>query len=107
MPSTSRSYMTVGQHEPVGRDHDPRAEPATLARVPYLRTCFDADHGRPDAFCYVDDGIGISVDQRAVVGGGLLGRLRWGGLMGLPLIEGILRKIQHGEFLRVSDGKHI
>ncbi len=70
------NHVIVGQHKPVRGDNDPGAKPAALARVPHPRTGFNANNGGTDALGHADHSIGIGVEQRAIVGRGLFGRLR-------------------------------
>ncbi|MHC2946692.1 hypothetical protein ACVIJX_003840 [Bradyrhizobium diazoefficiens] len=60
-------HMAVGEHEPIRRDHDARAEPGALAAVRHLGPGLDAHDGRADALGDVDHGIGIGVQQGPVI----------------------------------------
>ena len=66
-------HVAVGEHEPVGRDHDARAG-AAMALVAGLRDV-EPHHRRTDAVHHVDDGARIGIEQRLVLRRDRRGRL--------------------------------
>ena len=68
-------HVAVGQHQPVGRHDDARAGAAMAPFVAGLDV--EPHHGGADAVDHVDDGAGIGIEQRLVLGrdtGGVLAR---------------------------------
>jgi hypothetical protein len=56
--------MAVSEHEAVRRDHDTRSG----AVVPTLRCHIETHYRRADALDHVNDGAGICVEKRLVIG---------------------------------------
>ncbi len=68
--------VAIGQHQPVRRNDDAGTHAAAFAQIAHFGAGFHAHHGGTNPFGHADHGIGIGVQQRLVVDGGLFGRSR-------------------------------